>query len=113
MSFDTTYRYYAFPESVLISVDSMRDSSGSLASTAPDHNGKMINTLLCGLDNSNTGKLRALELNVTAIPTRLSNGLFCLGGYWSSGILRAVENGDINATELTEAQVKALLPIYT
>jgi len=111
MSFDTTYRYFAFSPAILASATALRDGFGDLANTAPDANGVEIQTLLCGLDNSDTGKLRALTLGVTAVPLVLSDGRYCLGGYWTDVVKSAFESGQIEGEELTVEQVKALTPL--
>lgn len=110
MSFDTTYRYFAFSPALLTEAGTLRDSLGSLASTAPDHNGVEVKTLLCGLDNVETGKLRAIILGETAQPITLSDGRLCFGGYWSLAVKAAFESGQVSGEELTEEQVKALQP---
>lgn len=110
MSFDTTYRYFAFSPALLQSAETLRSSLGDLASTAPDHRGVEVKTLLCGLDNAQTGKLRALVLGQTAIPITLSDGRFCLGGHWATGIKEAFEGGQVEGEELNAEQVKYLLP---
>ena len=111
MPFNSTYRYFAFSPALLASATDLRDGFGDLADTAPCHDGEVIKTLLCGLDNSDTGKLRALELGVTAVPIALSDGRMCLGGYWSEAVIEAFESGAIEGEELTADQVKALQPI--
>ena len=110
MSFDTTKRFFAFSSEILELAESLRGGFGELASTAPDHNGEEIKTLLCGLDNKDTGKLRALVLGVSAVPIILSDGRLCLGGYWADGVVEAFENGSIDGEELTSDQVKSLQP---
>lgn len=111
MSFDTTYRYFAFSPAILQSATALRDGFGELANTAPDHNGVEVKTLLCGLDNSDTGKLRAMQLGVDAMPITLTDGRMCLGGYWSLAVKAAFESNQIEGEELTVAQVKALQPV--
>lgn len=110
MPFDPTYRYLAFDASVLQAVGNLRDTYGDMASTAPDHEGELVKTLVCGLDNADTGKLRAGILGETIAPIRLSDGRFCVGGYWSEAVIEAFESGAIPGEELTESQVKALQP---
>jgi hypothetical protein len=110
MSFDTTVRYFAFDAALLADAETLRGSLGDLASTAPDHNGQDVQTLLCGLDNADTGKLRALVLGQTAIPLTLTDGRLCLGGHWATGVKAAFEGGQIEGEELTAEQVKSLTP---
>jgi hypothetical protein len=110
MTFDSTYRYFAFTPDVLQSATDLRDGFGELANTAPDHKGMEIKTLLCGLDNVDTGKLRAMQLGVDAVPVALTDGRMCLGGYWALPVKAAFENGDIAGNELTVEQVKELQP---
>ena len=109
--FDTTIRYFAFSPALLANADAMRDAYGAMANTAPDHNGVEIQTMLCGLDNVQTGKLRALHLGVTAIPIGLIDERQCLSGYWALAAVDAFNSGDIDAEELTLEEVKALTPI--
>ena len=108
--FDNQIRYFAFSPAILQSATALRDGFGELANTAPDHKGVEIKTLLCGLDNSDTGKLRAMQLGVDAMPIALTDGRMCLGGYWSLSVKAAFESGDIAGDELTVEQVKALQP---
>lgn len=110
MPFDTTYRYFAFTPSVLQSVGALRDQYGDVANTAPDHNGVDVKTLLCGLDNSDTGKLRAGVLGETIQPIPLLDGRLCVGGHWSEAVIEEFNAGQIEGEELTAAQVKALQP---
>ena len=108
MHFNQQKRYFAFAASLLESADDLRTMLGKYANTAPDHNGNDVQTLLCGLDNSDTGKLRALILGVTAIPLQLTDGRLCLGGYWANDVVAAFESGGIEGEELTVSQVKSL-----
>ena len=110
MPFNQQKRYFAFSGSVLQSATALRDGFGELANTAPDHKGEDVKTLLCGLDNSDTGKLRAAVLGVTAIPLKLSDGRYCLGGFWAESVIDAFESGQIEGEELTAEEVKALTP---
>jgi len=110
MPFNQQKRYLAFAPSVLANADALREEYGAIANTAPDHNGEDIKTLLCGLDNSDTGKLCAMVLGVTAVPIALSDGRYCLGGYWSDAIIGAFESGEIDGEELTVEEVKSLTP---
>lgn len=111
MSFDTTFKYFAFDASVLGNASSLRDDFGEFASTAPDAKGENIKTLLCGLDNAETGALRAIVLGETAQPLILTDGRYCLGGYWSDALMEEVDAGNIDCEELTEAQLKSLMPV--
>lgn len=110
MPFNQQKRYFAFTASVLADADALREEYGDIANTAPDHKGIDVKTLLCGLDNSDTGKLRASVLGATAIPLRLTDGRFCLGGFWTVSIVEAFDLGHIDGEELTSSQVKSLSP---
>ena len=111
MPFNPQKRYLAFAPSVLANADDLREEYGAIANTAPDHKGgEDIKTLLCGLDNSDTGKLRASILGVTAIPLQLTDGRYCLGGFWSQAVIDAFESGEIDGEELTVEEVKSLTP---
>ena len=110
MPFNLEKRYFAFAASVLAAADALREEYGDIANTSPDHNGEDVKTLLCGLDNSDTGKLRAAVLGVTAIPLKLSDGRYCLGGFWSESVIDAFESGKVDGEELTVEEVKALTP---
>ena len=110
MPFNQQKRYFAFAASVLADADALREEYGDIANTAPDHKGEDVKTLLCGLDNSDTGKLRASVLGVTAIPLKLSDGRYCLGGFWAQSVIDAFESGDIEGEELTAEEVKSLTP---
>lgn len=113
MSFDTVYRYFAFESATLAAATQLRDGFGELASIAPGRDGDQVKTLLCGLDNAETGEMRALILGVNAVQVALSDGRYCLGGYWAAGMLNnpAVLTG--SNEELTLAEVEALLPDET
>ena len=109
--FDTTIRYFAFSPALLAAATSMRAMYGANGSTAPDHKkGISISTLLCGLDNADTGKLRAMALGVDAIPITLTDGRYALGGYWTVAAVEAFETGELEGEELTELEVRALMP---
>ena len=110
MPFNRQKRYFAFPASVLSDADALREEYGDIANTAPDHKGVDIKTLLCGLDNSDTGKLRASVLGVTAIPLRLTDGRYCLGGFWTEAVIEAFQSGEVDGEEFTVDEVKALTP---
>jgi len=112
MSFDTTYRYFAFDAPVINSLNSLRSQFGQNESTAPRHKkGKQVKTLVCGLDNSDTGELRAGQFGFDVLPITLSDGRLLVGGYWATGVVSEFEQGRITGEELTVAQVKALQPI--
>lgn len=111
MPFDTTERYFAFPQTLLANADKVRTVYGSFGNTAPTADGKRKKTLLCGLDNHDTGKLRALVLGVDAIPIPLSDGRLFLSGYWSDKVIAAFESGEIEGEELTIEEVKSLMPV--
>jgi len=111
MPFNQQKRYFAFSGSVLAAANSLREQYGDIASTAPDHKGgEDVKTLLCGLDNSDTGKLRAAVLGVTAMPLALTDGRYCLGGFWSEAAIAAFESGEVDGGEITVDEVKALTP---
>lgn len=113
MPFDTTYRYFAFNNAQLAEAALLRSTHGENASTGPSlRNGKSqsIKTLLCGLDNSDTGNLRAMQLGVDAIPVALSDGRVLLAGYWTESVRESFNQGAILGEELTLEQVKALQP---
>ena len=113
MPFDAQFRYLAFSSDVLQSAALLRDAFGALASLAPMRNGQMVKTLVCGLDNTATGALRAGVLGETIIPILLNDGRYVVGGYWSLAVLAEMDAGNIHGEELTEAQVRALLPQQT
>ena len=110
MPFNQQKRYFAFAASVLAGAESLREEYGDIANTAPDHKGVDVKTLLCGLDNSDTGKLRASVLGITAIPLSLTDGRYCLGGLWTEAVIEAFESGEVDGEELTVDEVKALTP---
>jgi len=109
--FDSTIKYFAFGAALLADAEAMRNTYGATANTAPDHSaGVDVLTLLCGLDNTDTGKLRAMRLGVDAVPIMLSDGRYCLGGYWTLAAVNAFTTDVIDGEELTVAEVKALTP---
>lgn len=107
-AFDTTKRFFAFSPATLQSATALRNGFGKVANTAPDHNGVEVKTLLCALDNVQTGKFRALELGVTAIPLLLADGRYFLGGFWSVAAIDAFESGEIQGSEITVNEIKLL-----
>lgn len=111
MSFDGTYRYFAFAPSLLLEVMTLVGLYGETANAAPGAGGRDLVTLLCGLDNSETGELQAIDLDTTFQALPLTDGRLFAGGYWTGAVIAAFEAGLILGEELTEAQVRALQPI--
>lgn len=113
MPFDTTFRYIAFDSQQLAEAALLRATHGDNASTGPslrNGQGATAKTLLCGLDNTDTGKLRAMALGVDAIPVTLTDGRYVLGGYWTVAAVEAFGAGKLDGEELTELEVRALIP---
>ena len=108
MPFNLQKRYFAFSASILNQASALCEQYGDFANTAPDHNGEDIKTLLCGLDNSATNKLRAGVLGVTVVPLLLIDGRYFLGGFWSEAAIAAFESGEIKGSEITVNEVKSL-----
>ncbi len=86
----------------------LRSDYGYYASPTPGRKEDKILTLLCALDNADTGELRAIELGKSAIPLTLTDGRLCLAGHWSESLLSLVRDGSIEGEELTKEQVKEL-----
>lgn len=110
MPFNQEIRYFAFSASVMATANDLREQYGDIANTAPDHNGEDVKTLLCGLDNSVTGKFRATVLGITAVPAILTDGRYCLGGFWSKAVIAAFESGEIEGSEITLEELRLLTP---
>lgn len=109
--FDATIRYFAFGPALLAAATSMRAKYGAHGNTAPGHKkGINIQTLLCGPDNADTGKLRAMTLGVDAIPITLTDGRHVLGGYWTVAAVEAFGAGELDGEEITELEVRTLMP---
>jgi hypothetical protein len=109
--FDSTYRYFKFHASLLEDLATLLADYGEKANTAPDAGGIDIITLGCGLDDRETGKLRALNLGVDCEPITLADGEKCLGAYWTVKSVNAFNEGEIEGDELTAEQVKLLMPV--
>ena len=108
MPFNRQKRYFAFSAAVIANANALREKYGDIANTAPDHNGQDIKTLLCGLDSSSTGKIRASILGETAIPTFLIDGRYCIGGFWSEAAINAFKSGEVDGSEITVDELKSL-----
>ena len=115
MSFDTTKRYFAFNQNLLGLLGQLRAQHGGTANTAPNRKGKSkgveVETLICALDNTDTGAYRAGVFGESIMPIRLTDGRLCIGGYWTTSSIAAFESGSIKGEELTMEQVKALQPV--
>lgn len=110
MPFDTTARAYAFDAALLGQAGSLRGALGEFADTLPAKKEGNIKTLLCGLDHSEKGGFRALELGKTAVPIYLTDGRACLIGYWSLALKEQIDSGAITAEEIQIQDIKNLIP---
>lgn len=110
MPFDSQKRYLAFSASTLANVDHLRETYGENANISPNKPSGEKNTLLCYIDRDGSDDMRAATLGETARPIVLTDGRYCLGGYWVESVIDAFNGGEIEGEELTFEQVKSLIP---
>ena len=103
--FQTTWRYAAFPASVLGNIAALIDAYGAMATDKSE----TFKTLLCGWDDAAQTQMRGMALGSTAPMIALTDGRYGTGGLWSEAVVAAWQANEIEAEELTEEQFKALM----
>lgn len=108
MSFDTQWRWAAFPPEMLGDYPAMLEAFGEVASDGR----KTYATLVCGWDDEAHTKRRAMSLTdepPTVGMAPLIDGRLCVGGLWTLAIVAAWQGGALpQVEELTEEQFEAL-----
>lgn len=107
MKFSTTFKTFAFPESLIEQLPSLLEQYGEEA-----QDGLLtVRTLACGWDDSEHTRLRALRFPETVSLTDLSDGRKAYTALWSHKLLNAYNEGYIaDIVEITQEELIALLP---
>jgi len=109
MKYSTTFRTFAFPESIVEQLPFFTEQFGEEATDGL----LTVKTIACGWDDSEHTRLRALRFPETASLTDLVDGRKAYTALWSLSMLQAFENGLLlDVQELTMEELQALLPIY-
>jgi hypothetical protein len=107
MPFDQQDRIAMFEPSMLAAMPALLAQHGHpLLVTPRNPHSETVVTLLGHLDRQGSDDLRAANWT----PTMLTNGKIALSGHWSTSLIAAWEQGDIEAEEITAAQLEALRP---
>ena len=107
MNFLTTFKTFAFPETLVIQLPELVEQYGEEA-----QDGHLtVKTIACGWDDSEHTKLRALRFPDTVSLTDLKDGRKAYTALWSVKLLDAIEQGVISdVVELSEEEYMNLLP---
>ena len=109
MKYSTTFRTFAFPESIVEQLSIFTEQFGEEATDGL----LTVKTIACGWDDSEHTRLRALRFPETASLTDLTDGRKAYTALWSLRLLEAYEQGFLtNVQELTIEEMQALLPVY-
>lgn len=109
MNFSTTFRTFAFPESIVEQLHAFTEQFGEEATDGL----LTVKTIACGWDDSEHTRLRALRFPKTVSLTDLTDGRKSYTALWSLRLLEAFEAGLIpDLQELTTEEMQALLPMY-
>jgi hypothetical protein len=107
MPFDQQDRIAMFSPQTLAAMPALLEAHGHpLPVTPRNANSETVVTLLGHLDRQGSDDLRAANWT----PTALKNGMIALSGRWSTSLIAAWEQGDIEAEEITAAQLESLRP---
>ena len=111
MSFDVQPRTLAFTAGTMQAVLADETLHHPLPEAPMRADSRMV-PCVCGGRDQTDGPLvlRALLYPGTAQVTPLLDGRFAYTGYWSLGVLAAMESGVYEAEELTPEELVALLP---
>jgi len=108
MKYTTTFRTFAFPESIVEQLPTLTEQFGEAATDGL----LTVQTIACGWDDSEHTTLRALRFPETASLTDLIDGRKAYTALWSLRLLEAFESGLFpDVEELTLEQLQALLPV--
>lgn len=109
MKYATTFRTFAFPESIVEQLPTLTEQFGEEASDGL----LTVKTIACGWDDSEHTRLRALRFPETASLTDLIDGRKAYTALWSLRLLEAYDQGLLaDVQELTTEELQALLPVY-
>ena len=109
MKYSTTFRTFAFPESIVEQLPIFTEQFGEEATDGL----LTVKTIACGWDDSEHTRLRALRFPETASLTDLVDGRKAYTALWSLSMLQAFEDGLLlDVQELTTEELQALLPVY-
>jgi len=109
MKYSTTFRTFAFPESIVEQLSIFTEQFGEEATDGL----LTVKTIACGWDDSEHTRLRALRFPETASLTDLTDGRKAYTALWSLRLLEAYEQGFLtDVQELTTEEMQALLPVY-
>lgn len=109
MKYSTTFRTFAFPESIVEQLPIFTEQFGEEATDGL----LTVKTIACGWDDSEHTRLRALRFPETASLTDLADGRKAYTALWSLKLLEAYEQGLLTGVqELTTEELQALLPVY-
>lgn len=107
MTFSTTFKTFAFPETLVENLPQIIDQFGEEAQDALE----TVKTIACGWDDSEHTRLRALQFPKTASLTDLIDGRKAYTALWSERLLAAFEAGQLpDVQELTIEELQDLLP---
>lgn len=108
MNFLTTFRTFAFTESLVEKLPTLTEQFGETATDGL----LTVQTIACGWDDSDHTTLRALRFPETVSLTDLSDGRKAYTALWSTKLIEAYEAGLLtDVTELTHEEYIALIPI--
>ena len=109
MNFSTTFRTFAFPESIVEQLSIFTEQFGEEATDGL----LTVKTIACGWDDSEHTRLRALRFPETASLTDLTDGRKAYTALWSLKLIEAYDQGLLTeVAELTLEQLQDLLPVY-
>jgi len=109
MKYATTFRTFAFPESIVKQLPILIEQFGEEATDGL----LTVQTIACGWDDSEHTRLRALRFPETASLTDLIDGRKAYTALWSLRLLEAYDQGLLaDVQELTTEELQALLPVY-
>lgn len=110
MSFNTQFKTFAFPATIVANIDSLVEKYGE-----EERDGLLtVKTLACGWDDSEHTRLRALRFPATVSLTELTDGRYAYTALWSNSLLEAISNGEFpEVQELTQEELQALTPVPT
>jgi len=100
----------AFPVSELVRIEEVRDLYGADLPTYGDLDAPVVRTLLGHRDDMCPDGLRAGLSPSTVTARPLTDGRYAVAGYWSLALKAAWESGNVQAEELSEADLQALTP---
>jgi hypothetical protein len=104
--FSNEWKWFAFPASIIGDLTAIITNYGAAAQDGDE----VYVTVLCGWDDTEQTRKRAVAFGTTASVLPCNDGRLRAAGLPSLALIAAWENGDIDAEELTEAEFIALAP---